>query len=177
MTLVNNQTYYGPLFAGSTFAAPSGDNYNLYDTQSSMTYIPESGGSGPSNGWYTAGSSTTSTLVSSSPVSFTAAGWTGTYTTYNDTLCLNNTLVNSNISSCANLTFANVATLSAGVDQVYKGIVGLGKFGDANTNFVLNWALQTYQKPVATFSMGFSATDSTLQLGAPASGVTYFGIG
>lgn len=113
-----------------------------------MTYIPVTGG--PSNGWYTVADSTSAVSVDSTATTFTAADWTGSYTTYNDTICTNSAQVTSAISSCvSDLTFAAVSSLSAGDTTDYKGILGLGKVSGTNTNWVYEWALENHQTPLA----------------------------
>lgn len=137
--------YYGPAFVGTPLQYPNssdvnGTNYMLYSTQSSLSYFPVVNVS--SIGWYDPSSSTSAVQVNSNSTNFTIDdAWSGTYTTYNDTVCLNSTLTNSSISSCAsNLTFAAVDTLTSGDNSSYAGIIGLGKPSGDNTNFVIEWA-------------------------------------
>jgi len=140
LTLVNSETYYGPLFVGTPVQSPTPNNYIMYATQQSQTYIPVSGG--PSIGWYDVSTSTSAAQADNTTVTFTAGGWSGKYTTYNDLVCLNDTMVNSTVSSCVyDLTFAAVSGLIAGESNGYSGILGLGKIQDDNTNFVLEWAM------------------------------------
>jgi hypothetical protein len=56
VTLYNYETYYGPLFAGSPLQTPTPNNYLLYATQESMSYIPTTAVS--TIGWYDISTST-----------------------------------------------------------------------------------------------------------------------
>lgn len=76
--------------------------------------------------------------------------WVGTYTLYNDTVCINDTMTASSLDSCVtSFTFGVVSALTTGENGFYKGILGLGKYDTSdyvtkNENFVYNWALQNY---------------------------------
>jgi hypothetical protein len=155
------ETYYGPLYVGTALQSPSTDNYMMYSTQDSMTYIPVTGGA--PQGWYDPANSTSAVQVDSTAVSFVTVEWDGTYTTYNDTVCTNSAQTASTLSSCvSDLTFAAVSALTYGEGSTFKGILGLGLPDGTNTNFVLEWAMQNYQQPVAIIGMGFDASNSYL---------------
>lgn len=91
-------------------------------------------------------------------------------------------MTSSALSSCvSDLTFGAVASLSFGEDSAYKGVLGLGKVSSSadatNTNFVYEWAMQNYQQPVISLSMGFETSNTYLTLGTDGSAITYFGTG
>jgi hypothetical protein len=81
-------------------------------------------------------------------------------------VCTNSAQTASTLSSCvSDLTFAAVSALSAGGDSTYQGILGLGKVATDNTNFVLEWAMQNIQYPVATINLGFDSQPATVIFG------------
>jgi len=111
MNISDSEYYYGPVYVGDPLQAPNGTNFILYDTQQSQSYFPVLGG--PTNGWYNASASSNSTVINSTETAFDIGTWSGNYTLYNDSICLNSSATTSALSSCViDLTFAAVTNLS-----------------------------------------------------------------
>lgn len=68
--------------------------------------------------------------------------------------------------------------MTAGDNSSYAGILGLGKAGDINTNFVIEWANENHQTACAIYTMGFTSSDSIIQFGIDATAsYNFLGVG
>jgi hypothetical protein len=89
-------------------------------------------------GWYDVSASTTEIVVDSSAQTLDSGAWAGTYTTYNDTVCLSSDNSGSQTSCVTGLTFGAVSALTEGDTDNYpsKGILGLGKLTSDDSCFI-----------------------------------------